>query len=110
MSTEYSVVLLTAPSLEVGEEIGTQLVEQKLAACANILPDVVSIFSWQGEIQNDSEVMLVIKTRGELFEQLAAAVEALHPYETPEIIALPILAGSQRYLEWIEAETSDDGI
>lgn len=110
MSTEYSVVLVTAPSLEVGEEIGTQLVEQKLAACANILPNIVSIFSWRGEIQKDSEVMLVIKTRGELFEQLTAAVEALHPYETPEIIGLPILAGSQRYLEWIEAETSDDEI
>lgn len=107
MSSEHIVVFITAPSREVGREIGAHLVERKLAACANILPDVVSIFAWEGEIQNEGEVMLMVKTRRELFEQLVPAVEALHPYDLPEIIALPILVGSQRYLEWIDTETVD---
>ena len=105
MSTDYIVVFVTAPSREVGQAIGAQLVKRKLAACANILPEVISIYRWEGEIQNDSEALLVIKTRRELLEQLIAAVEELHPYELPEVIGLPILAGSPRYLKWIGAET-----
>ncbi len=106
MQTEYIIVLITVPSQEVGEEIAAALLGGKLAACVNILPSITSIYAWKGEVQNDREVLLVVKTRAELFhERLVPAVEALHPYEVPEIIALPVVMGSQGYLDWIAAET-----
>lgn len=106
MNPDFIVVLITVPSTEVGEQVASALMEQKLAACVNILPSITSIFAWQGEVQNDREVLLVVKTRAELFhERLIPAVKAIHPYEVPEIIALPIVMGSQGYLDWIAAET-----
>jgi periplasmic divalent cation tolerance protein len=109
MQTEYVVVLITAPSLEVGEKISSVLLARKLAACVNIIPSIQSLYTWQGELQNDQEVLLVVKTRVELFDEyLVPAVKALHPYEIPEIIALPIVLGSQGYLDWIAAETKSD--
>jgi periplasmic divalent cation tolerance protein len=107
MSDQYIVVLITVPSPEVGEQIAAVLLEQKLAACVNILPGIRSIFTWQGAVQNDQEALLLVKSRAALFAgQLAPAVKAIHPYEVPEIIALPIIMGSQPYLDWIAAETS----
>jgi len=107
MPDQFIVVLITAPSPEVGEQIAAALLEQKLAACVNILPAVQSIYTWQGTVQNDREVLLVVKSRAALFaERLVPAVKAVHPYEVPEIIALPILMGSQSYLDWIAAETT----
>jgi periplasmic divalent cation tolerance protein len=110
MRTEYIVVLITAPSQEVGEQLASHLLAQKLAACVNILPSIISIYAWKGEVQNDQEVLLVVKTRAELFhERLVPAVKAIHPYEVPEIIALPVVMGSQSYLDWIAAETVPAG-
>lgn len=104
--SNYQVVFITAPSLEVGQQIARHLVEQKLAACVNIVPAVRSIYFWQGELQEDEEVLLIAKTRAEVFDpQLVAAVEALHPYDVPEIIALPISQGAQPYLSWVAEET-----
>jgi len=101
------VVLITAPSQQAGENIARLLVERKLAACVNILPAVRSIYSWKDAIQSDEEVLLLVKSRAELFaDHLIPAVKAAHPYEVPEIIALPILMGSPDYLDWIAAETS----
>ena len=109
MQTQYVVVLITVPSLEIGEKIVGELLARKLAACVNIIPSIHSIYVWQGKVQNDQEVLLVVKTRAELVDvNLVPAVKALHPYEVPEIIALPIVLGSQSYLDWIAAETKAD--
>jgi periplasmic divalent cation tolerance protein len=106
MPIDFIVVLITAPSPEVGERIAAALLEAKLAACASILPGVHSIYTWKGALQKDEEILLVVKTRAELFhQQLVPTVKAVHPYEVPEIIALPVVMGSQDYLDWIAAET-----
>ncbi|RPI34673.1 MAG: divalent-cation tolerance protein CutA [Chloroflexota bacterium] len=106
MDTRHILVLITAPSREVGDEIASALVSKKLAACVNTLPQINSLYTWEGKINNDEEVLLLVKTRTELFEdRLIPAVKAIHPYQVPEIIAIPILMGSQSYLDWIDAET-----
>lgn len=109
MSGDFIVVLITVPSPDVGERIAASLLEKKLAACVNILPGVQSIYAWKGAVQKDQELMLVVKTRLELFhERLVPAVKAIHPYDVPEIIALPVVMGSQDYLDWIAAETTPE--
>lgn len=106
MSNEHIMVLITAPSHEEGEKIATKLVESKLAACVNILPAVHSVYSWQGDIHTDQEVILLVKSRVELFaDKLLPAVQELHPYEVPEIIAVPIVQGLDSYLAWVTEET-----
>ena len=100
------VVLITAPSSEVGERIAALLLERRLAACVNLLGPVHSLYTWQGEIHSDQEVLLLVKSRAELFEEhLIPAVREVHPYELPEIIALPVVAGLPSYLDWIEQVT-----
>ena len=107
MPDEFIVVLITAPSLQAGQDIAHLLVESKLAACVNILPAVHSIYSWKGSIQSDEEVLLLAKSRAELFaDRLLPAIKAAHPYQVPEIIALPVLMGLPAYLDWIATETS----
>lgn len=96
------VVLITAPSEDAGQDIARTLLEQKLAACVNIVSPIASIYTWEGELCSDEEVLLVIKSTRVAFEQLAAAVQNVHPYDVPEIIALPVLAGTQDYLNWID--------
>jgi periplasmic divalent cation tolerance protein len=97
------VVLLTAPSDEVGAQIARCLVEEGFAACANLVPGVRSIYRWQGALQEDAEVLLIVKTRADLVAGLAERVRALHPYELPEVVALPVLGGSAAYLDWVRA-------
>lgn len=100
------VIYITAPSLEVGKEIAAMLLDQKLAACVNIISPVTSLYLWQNEKHEDQEVLLVVKSRMGLFaDRLVPAVLSVHPYETPEIIAMPIVAGQRDYLDWIERET-----
>ena len=107
MPDEFIVVLITAPSLQAGQDIAHLLVENKLAAFVNILPAVHSIYSWKGSIQSDEEVLLLAKSRAELFaDRLLPAIKAAHPYQVPEIIALPVLMGLPAYLDWIATETS----
>ena len=105
MPTPYVVVLITAPSKEVAREIARALVERKLAACVNIIPMIESIYAWEGKIEQDEEVLLLVKTREELLDALVPAAVALHPYDQPEVIALPIVTGSESYLAWIGRET-----
>ncbi len=106
MNTPYEIVLITAPSREVGRDIANKLVESGLAACVNLLAPIESIYSWEGKIQHDEEVVLIVKTRAALVEsEVIPAVKAMHPYDVPEIIGLPIAAGSAEYLEWIGAVT-----
>lgn len=104
-STEV-VVFVTASSEEEAASIGRRVVERGLAACANILPGIRSIFRWQGQVSEEREVLLIIKTRLALFSDLAGTVKALHSYEVPEIIALPIKQGWPDYLQWIRDVTS----
>ena len=105
-STEYIVVLVTCPP-DRAPELARALVGERLAACANILPEVRSIYSWKGEFCDDGEALLVLKTRAERLEALRERVVALHPYEVPEVIALPIVGGHAPYLSWLAASTED---
>ena len=105
MSSPARIVLITAPDAEVGARLGRALVEERLAACVNLLPGVRSIYRWQDAVQEDTEVLLVVKTREERCPALAARVEALHPYELPEVVVLPIAGGLDRYLAWILSES-----
>ena len=101
----FIVVLCTVPSVEVGADLGRILVGQQLAACVNIIPGLRSIYRWQGAIHDDAEAQLVIKTRAAHWSELSTTVRAHHPYEEPELIALPIVHGSPTYLQWLEAQT-----
>ncbi len=103
---QYGIVLVTASSRTEAEAIAAALLEAKLAACVTLFP-VHSIYTWQGNIQRDEEQQLVIKTDLSQFEAIAAKVKALHSYEVPEIIALPIVQGSQAYLDWLGANVGD---
>ena len=100
--SERLVALSTVANASDAERISRALVEQGLAACVNVVPGVVSIYRWQGEVQKEQEFLLVIKTRSEVLERLRAALVALHPYEVPELVAWPIAAGHEPYLLWID--------
>ena len=89
--------------METAKAIATKLVEDKLAACVNILPNVTSIYTWQGEIHSDNEVILKIKSTSVLFDSVEKTIVALHPYDVPEIIALDLAKGNTAYLDWITA-------
>lgn len=101
--TEQVVALCTVPAREVGLSIGTRLIEAGVAACVNVLPGVSSIFSWQGSICTEEECLLVIKTRHDAYPRMQALIESLHPYDVPEIIALDISQGNEKYLAWIDS-------
>ena len=101
----YIVVFITAGSKEEAQKIARGLLEEKLAACVNILPGLESHFWWQGKIDSAKEALLVIKTKKELFNKLAKKVKSLHSYSVPEIIALPIVTGNTEYLNWINDST-----
>ena len=103
---QFILVMITAPSEEVAREIADVLLEKKLAACVNLVPSISSLYTWQEKLNDDDEILLIVKSRAELFEeQLVPAVQQIHPYDVPEIIALPIVMGSQSYLDWIEEVT-----
>jgi periplasmic divalent cation tolerance protein len=104
-TTEAIVVLVTTPTPERAAEIARALVEEKLAACGNVLPAVRSIYRWEGKVQDDQEALLVLKSTRDRFGALRDRVLALHPYQVPEVIALPVEAGSAAYLAWIAGET-----
>lgn len=101
----YIVVLVTAKNREEAKSIACHLVNSKLAACVNIVPQIQSIFNWQDKIESEDEVLLIVKSQQELFDQIEAAVKKIHSYSVPEIIALPIAAGSKEYLNWINEST-----
>lgn len=102
--SEPLVVLCTVPNAPVAETLASALVEARLAACVNVIGGVVSVYRWEGAVQRDDELMLVVKTTREAFAELEARIHALHPYEVPEVIALSIEAGSERYLRWLDAQ------
>lgn len=102
---EILLVLTNVPDNEVAVRISRELVEQRLAACVNILPSVRSVYRWQGAIEEAQEITLLVKTTRDAYTKLEAALKASHPYDVPEILALPISAGLSSYLDWIAAET-----
>jgi periplasmic divalent cation tolerance protein len=97
------VVLMTAANREEAGRIAKMLVSTRLAACVQVLPEIQSIYRWQGEVMRESEVLLLAKTTKDKFDDLDRAVREIHSYETPEIIALPVTAGSSPYLKWLQA-------
>ncbi len=100
--SERILALSTVGTPEDAERIATALVERGLAACVNVVPGVVSVYRWKGAVHRDEERLLVIKTRGERFEALREALVSLHPYEVPEVLALPIAGGHAPYLAWLD--------
>ncbi|MGB0992469.1 MAG: divalent-cation tolerance protein CutA [Akkermansiaceae bacterium] len=103
--TEALVILCTFPNREEARQIGTQLVERQHAACVTLLPAVESIYRWKGKLCQESEVLVLMKTTRAAFPRLQRDLAVLHSYETPEIIALPVEAGTEPYLAWLESHT-----
>lgn len=101
--TEAIVVLVTTPNQEEAARLARALVEAELAACGNVLPGLRSIYRWEGKVEDEAEALLILKTTRARFEALRARVVELHPYETPEVLALPVEAGHGPYLDWILA-------
>ncbi len=104
--TDCIVVLVSVGGVQEGERIAQALVAERLAACVNIVGPVRSLYEWQGQVQDAAELLLVIKTRAVLFESLQTRIASLHSYTTPEIIAVPVTAGSATYLEWVRGATA----
>ena len=101
MSDEAIVVFMTAPNGEEAARLAEMLVGANLAACVQILPEIESVYRWQGKIERQAEVLLLAKTKKSKFDELEREVRALHSYDTPEIIAVPVTAGSAPYLAWL---------
>lgn len=105
MESQPLVVYCTCPDQTVAERIAETVVCERLAACANIVPGLISIYRWQGQVRRDVELLLIMKTRGVVYSLLETRIRELHPYEVPEIVALPIQAGSVEYLGWLAENT-----
>ncbi len=105
----FVIVAITAPGEEEGVRLGRLLVEERLAACVNVFAGVRSIYRWKGELCEEGEVLLWVKTRTELLPKLQERVRQLHPYEVPEVIAMDISHGLPEYLSWVAEETEDSG-
>ena len=103
--TGSSVVLVSASSQNEAEKIANELVNTKLAACVSIIPNMRSIYTWEGKVESSEEYLLIIKTRAELFEQVKQAIQGLHSYKIPEIISLPITHALDDYVRWINEVT-----
>ena len=100
------VVLCTCPDDTCARALAQTLLNEKLAACVNIIPQVTSLYCWQGKMEESQEVQLVIKSRRTLFGVLQQRIQTLHPYEVPEILAMPVLNGSPAYLQWLQEQTT----
>lgn len=96
------VIFITASSEEEAKSIGDNLVEERLAACVNIVSGLRSLFVWKGEVCDEEEVFLMVKSRRKLIEKIVARVREIHSYEVPEVIALPVVGGSEDYFQWME--------
>lgn len=103
-----AVVLSTVPDVETAERVSRALVDERLAACVSRVPGVVSLFRWQGGVEESGEILLVIKTHARRAPELTRRLRELHPYEVPEILVLPVAAGLGAYLDWIRAETEPE--
>ena len=103
---DFIVVLITAGSIEEGERIAGSLIDSHLVACVNVVPSVKSIFIWEGKTDQQTEVLLIAKSRKALLNQIIEHVKKIHSYSVPEVIAIPVIGGSEDYLTWVEETTS----
>jgi periplasmic divalent cation tolerance protein len=103
---EVRVVLVTAPDAETAGHLARALVEERLAACVNLIPGVRSVYRWEGSVSEEEELLLVIKTRADRAAALAARVCDLHPYAVPEVLELAAVGGSTAYLDWVRTESA----
>ena len=101
MTDKLQIALCTVPDADTADSIATALVSEKLAACVNIIPGITSVYRWQDKVENADEYLLLVKTTARAWALLEARILALHPYELPEIIAVPIETGQQDYIKWI---------
>lgn len=101
---EYRLAITTCPDMDVADTIAATLVEEGLAACVNILPGARSVYEWQGKLEKEQELVLLIKSTGNRLAALEARLLELHPYELPELIVVPVIGGLAPYLSWIETQ------
>ncbi|KAL3318416.1 hypothetical protein Ciccas_002924 [Cichlidogyrus casuarinus] len=104
----FRVFLATAKDMDEAKIIANALVNDRLAACVNILPNITSVYRWNNEVKTDDEVLMVIKSRESLREELTTKIKNLHSYETPEVISLPIFGGSNSYIKWLGESLEDE--
>ncbi len=104
--SEYCVLLTTCANAEIAEQLATTLVTEQLVACVNIVPAVVSIYQWQGELMKEQECLLIMKTLAQNYSELEQRLLQIHPYSVPELIQLPITQGLNNYLQWITAQVT----
>jgi len=102
--TDKIVVLTTCDSEKQAKELARHLVETRVAACVNVLPKLQSVYRWKDKVEESAEWLLVIKSRRDVFRELRAEIEKIHTYEVPEIVALPVVDGSEAYLGWLDAQ------
>jgi periplasmic divalent cation tolerance protein len=102
------IVLTNLPDRASAVKLAQTLIDKRLAACVNVLGEACSIYRWKGQIATEAEVPVLIKTRSALYGELEAAIVAVHPYEVPEIVAVPVVRGLPKYLEWVVGETVPD--
>jgi periplasmic divalent cation tolerance protein len=100
------VVLMTAPDAETAERLGRTLVEEGLAACANVVPSLVSTYRWQGAVERAEEALIIVKTTESRVAELRARAVALHPYDVPEVLVLAVAEGHEPYLDWVRRESA----
>jgi len=108
MSREYVIIFVTCADHAQAESLAGSVLQQHLAACVNIVDSVISVFHWQSRCERTQEVLLMMKTRRELFEDVRRVIREGHSYDVPEIIAVPIVAGDEAYLDWVAQQTSRD--
>ena len=102
---ENIIVFITAPNEDEAAKIARVIVEERLAGCVNIVRNMRSIYSWQGKIEDEPEVLMIVKTQSKLFNKLSKRVREIHSYTVPEVIAMPIVKGSRDYLKWLKEVT-----
>lgn len=105
MATDALVCLVTAPDEETAARIGRVFVEEALAACVNLVPGLRSLYRWEGRVEDEGEVLMIVKTRRARLAELEARLAEVHPYDTPELLALPVEGGAPAYLAWLAAAT-----
>ncbi len=102
MDSKFITIFCTVPDEKTAELISHTLVQEKLAACCNIIRNIRSVYFWESQIYDESEMLIIIKTRSDAFQQIEKRVGELHPYEVPELISLPIMKGNKTYLKWVD--------
>jgi periplasmic divalent cation tolerance protein len=103
--TDGLLVITTLPNADAAAELAKNVVGERLAACANLIPALRSIYKWQGKVQDENEVLVLFKTRQQHYENLKSRILELHPYQLPEVLAIPVEQGYAAYLDWLAAET-----